>query len=90
MRVLTAVFAVIFVLKETEAWGYKNGILHNSIWLGIYFSFLTVDPNCVSDMTCQYFKSWVSYLLSCFPLINYIMILKSKIFNLLFNRVYMF
>ncbi|KAA0715826.1 Tumor necrosis factor-inducible gene 6 protein [Triplophysa tibetana] len=40
MHVLHAVFAVAFVLKETEAWGYKNGILHNSIWLeqaaGVY------------------------------------------------------
>lgn len=40
MRALTAVFGVLIVLKETEAWGYKNGILHNSIWLeqaaGVY------------------------------------------------------
>lgn len=49
MHVLTAVFAVIFVLKKTEAWGYKNGILHNSIWLGRLFisHVLIVDPNCV-------------------------------------------
>ncbi|XP_043104339.1 tumor necrosis factor-inducible gene 6 protein [Puntigrus tetrazona] len=40
MRVLTVLLGVISVLKEAEAWGYKNGILHNSIWLeqaaGVY------------------------------------------------------
>lgn len=34
MHTVGALLALSCVLKETEAWGYKNGILHNSIWLG--------------------------------------------------------
>ncbi|KAF7709531.1 tumor necrosis factor-inducible gene 6 protein isoform X2 [Silurus meridionalis] len=40
MHAVAALLALSCVLKETEAWGYKNGILHNSIWLeqaaGVY------------------------------------------------------
>nr|ADO27921.1 tumor necrosis factor-inducible gene 6 protein [Ictalurus furcatus] len=40
MHTVSALLALSCVLTETEAWGYKNGILHNSIWLeqaaGVY------------------------------------------------------
>ncbi|KAK3569280.1 hypothetical protein QTP86_026571, partial [Hemibagrus guttatus] len=40
IHAVAALIAFSCVLKETESWGYKNGILHNSIWLeqaaGVY------------------------------------------------------
>ncbi|KAG7467220.1 hypothetical protein MATL_G00150980 [Megalops atlanticus] len=40
MRLLGLIWAACFVLQEVRAWGFKNGILHNSIWLeqaaGVY------------------------------------------------------
>ncbi|XP_076858818.1 tumor necrosis factor-inducible gene 6 protein [Brachyhypopomus gauderio] len=40
MHILFVTLTLGFVLKETRAWGYKNGVLHNSIWLeqaaGVY------------------------------------------------------
>lgn len=34
MRVFILLWTFGFVLKEAQAWGFKNGIFHNSIWLG--------------------------------------------------------
>ncbi|XP_030283416.1 tumor necrosis factor-inducible gene 6 protein [Sparus aurata] len=40
MRVFTLLLSLGFLLKEARAWGFKNGIFHNSIWLeqaaGVY------------------------------------------------------
>ncbi|KAJ8350701.1 hypothetical protein SKAU_G00258310 [Synaphobranchus kaupii] len=40
MRLFGLIWTACLVLQETQAWGYKNGILHNSIWLeqaaGVY------------------------------------------------------
>ncbi|XP_020493509.1 tumor necrosis factor-inducible gene 6 protein [Labrus bergylta] len=40
MRVFTLLTALCLLLKEAQAWGYKDGIFHNSIWLeqaaGVY------------------------------------------------------
>ncbi|XP_076012932.1 tumor necrosis factor-inducible gene 6 protein isoform X2 [Genypterus blacodes] len=40
MRVLAVLYALCFLVNETQAWGIRNGIFHNSIWLeqaaGVY------------------------------------------------------
>ncbi|KAM9850545.1 tumor necrosis factor-inducible gene 6 protein [Aulostomus maculatus] len=40
MRVFALLWTLGFLLKEAQAWGFKNGIFHNSIWLeqaaGVY------------------------------------------------------
>ncbi|XP_066544161.1 tumor necrosis factor-inducible gene 6 protein [Amia ocellicauda] len=40
MLVFKLIWAICFLLEETHEWGYKDGILHNSIWLeqaaGVY------------------------------------------------------
>uniref|UniRef100_A0AAQ6IL63 Tumor necrosis factor, alpha-induced protein 6 n=1 Tax=Anabas testudineus TaxID=64144 RepID=A0AAQ6IL63_ANATE len=40
MRVVALLWTVGFLLKEAQAWSFKNGIFHNSIWLeqaaGVY------------------------------------------------------
>ncbi|XP_041724849.1 tumor necrosis factor-inducible gene 6 protein-like [Coregonus clupeaformis] len=40
MRVFAVIWAIGFFLKEAQAWGFRNGIFHNSIWLeqaaGVY------------------------------------------------------
>ncbi|XP_034418197.1 tumor necrosis factor-inducible gene 6 protein [Cyclopterus lumpus] len=40
MRFFALLWTLCFLLKEARAWGYKNGIFHNSIWLeqaaGVY------------------------------------------------------
>lgn len=37
MRLFFLISTLVFLLKEAQAWGFKNGIFHNSIWLGNYF-----------------------------------------------------
>ncbi len=39
MRVFTLILTLGFLLKEAQAWGFRNGIFHNSIWLGKYLYF---------------------------------------------------
>lgn len=34
MRVLALLWILGFLLEEVQAWGFRNGIFHNSIWLG--------------------------------------------------------
>ncbi|XP_074513655.1 tumor necrosis factor-inducible gene 6 protein [Sebastes fasciatus] len=40
MRFFTFLWTLGFLLEEAQAWGYKNGVFHNSIWLeqaaGVY------------------------------------------------------
>ncbi|XP_035629935.1 tumor necrosis factor-inducible gene 6 protein-like isoform X2 [Oncorhynchus keta] len=36
MRVFAVIWAIGFFLKEAQAWGFRNGIFHNSIWLGLH------------------------------------------------------
>ncbi|KAI3355998.1 hypothetical protein L3Q82_017269 [Scortum barcoo] len=36
MRVFALLWIIGFLLKEAQAWGFKNGIFHNSIWLGLH------------------------------------------------------
>ncbi|XP_018611264.1 tumor necrosis factor-inducible gene 6 protein-like [Scleropages formosus] len=40
MRLLSFICAACFIVEEVHAWGFKNGVLHNSIWLeqaaGVY------------------------------------------------------
>ncbi|KAM4561318.1 tumor necrosis factor-inducible gene 6 protein [Fundulus diaphanus] len=40
MHVLALLLTLVLLLKEAQAWGFKNGIFHNSIWLeqaaGVY------------------------------------------------------
>ncbi|KAK2840251.1 hypothetical protein Q5P01_013991 [Channa striata] len=40
MRVSAFLWTLVFVLEEAQAWSYKNGVFHNSIWLeqaaGVY------------------------------------------------------
>lgn len=41
MRILALLWTLALLLQEVQAWGYKNGIFHNSIWLGTYSGVLT-------------------------------------------------
>ena len=34
MHLLALLWTLGLLLKETQEWSYKNGIFHNSIWLG--------------------------------------------------------
>lgn len=43
MRPILLALVVSFVVKEVQGWGYKDGVLHNSIWLG-KFAFLKRIP----------------------------------------------
>ncbi|MEQ2230067.1 Tumor necrosis factor-inducible protein 6 protein [Ilyodon furcidens] len=40
MHVLALLWTLVLLLKEAQAWGFRNGIFHNSIWLeqaaGVY------------------------------------------------------
>ncbi|KAG7463900.1 hypothetical protein MATL_G00181560 [Megalops atlanticus] len=36
MRVLRIIWTACFVLEETDAWGFRDGVLRNSIWLGFH------------------------------------------------------
>lgn len=41
MRILALLWTLGLLLQELQAWGYKNGIFHNSIWLGTYSEVLS-------------------------------------------------
>lgn len=49
MRVLTFLWIFGFLLKEAQAWGFKNGIFHNSIWLGKYHAFCSVKDKMMPE-----------------------------------------
>lgn len=36
MHILALLCTLGLLLQEVQAWGYRNGIFHNSIWLGTY------------------------------------------------------
>lgn len=41
MRLLALLWTLALLLQEVQAWGYRNGIFHNSIWLGTYSEVLS-------------------------------------------------
>lgn len=41
MRILALLWTLALLLQEVQAWSYKDGIFHNSIWLGTYSGVLS-------------------------------------------------
>ena len=60
MRVFTLLLSLGFLLKEARAWGFKNGIFHNSIWLGkqlLFLSLMLTSCRC-SRKRCRCAQMW--------------------------------
>lgn len=71
MRVFALLWTVGFLLKEAQAWGFKNGIFHNSIWLG---------KKCFLVVEIALSRKWFT----SFPLLSIKTRLKGALFPLLY------
>lgn len=64
MRTCSIIWLLCLLLEEAGAWGFKDGILHNSIWLGkcIQSTFVCCVLQCEGPYLIN--KSTILYLVS--------------------------